>query len=57
MASRRKMGDVYRRMHSFLSACNVDGVKVDVQATVTMLGQDRGGSAVASREMIQVRGS
>jgi len=32
----------------------VDGVKVDVQATVTMLGEGRGGSAVASREMIQV---
>lgn len=54
VASRRKMGEVYDKMHSFLSSCDVDGVKVDVQATVTMLGEGRGGSAVASREMIQV---
>lgn len=48
-----KLDQFYHNIHSYLSSCNVDGVKVDVQATATMLGAGRGGSAVATREMVQ----
>jgi hypothetical protein len=53
VSSRGKMDEFYDRMHSYLRSCNVDGVKVDVQAAATMLGAGRGGSAVATREMVQ----
>jgi len=53
VSSRGKMDEFYDRMHSYLRSCNVDGVKVDVQAVATMLGAGRGGSAVATREMVQ----
>lgn len=52
VSSRGKMERFYDKLHSYLSSCNVDGVKVDVQATPTMLGAGRGGSAVATREMV-----
>jgi raffinose synthase len=48
-----RMDEFYERLHSYLRACSVDGVKVDVQAAATMLGAGRGGSAAASREAVQ----
>ena len=36
-------------LHSYLSSSGVDGVKVDVQATVSMFGWDSGGYAAVAR--------
>lgn len=37
-------------LHSYLASCGVDGLKVDVQATVAMFGWDSGGyAAISSR--------
>mmetsp|Transcript_34687 Transcript_34687/g.50811 ORF Transcript_34687/g.50811 Transcript_34687/m.50811 type:complete len:761 (+) Transcript_34687:273-2555(+) len=52
LSSRAKMDTFYQELHSYLKKSKVDGVKVDVQGAASMMGTGRGGSAVATRDMI-----
>lgn len=40
---------LYEQMHSYLASVGVDGVKVDGQAAITMMGANSGGSASKTR--------
>ena len=42
-------GGLYNRMHSYLRASGIDGVKVDCQAGVGLVGSALGGGAALSR--------
>ena len=41
---------LYNAMHSYLASCGVDGVKVDCQAGVGLVGSALGGGPAASRD-------
>ncbi|KAJ1496449.1 glycosyl hydrolases 36 [Baffinella frigidus] len=45
-------GEMFEKVHAFLASSGVDGVKVDGQATLTMLGSDAGGSAALTRGFV-----
>eukprot|EP00467_Chlorarachnion_reptans_P021808 CAMPEP_0114512736 /NCGR_PEP_ID=MMETSP0109-20121206/15153_1 /TAXON_ID=29199 /ORGANISM="Chlorarachnion reptans, Strain CCCM449" /LENGTH=1127 /DNA_ID=CAMNT_0001692477 /DNA_START=398 /DNA_END=3778 /DNA_ORIENTATION=+ len=52
MVSRKKADEFYEDLHSYLSICGVNGVKVDVQAAATTLGAKHGGGASLTRKMV-----
>lgn len=51
MVSRKKADDFYNDMHSYLSTCGINGVKVDVQAAATTLGAKHGGGSSLTRKV------
>jgi len=48
-----KVDDLYNSLHAYLKSSGVDGVKVDGQAALTMLGGGLGGSAATTRRFVQ----
>eukprot|EP00471_Norrisiella_sphaerica_P006578 CAMPEP_0184490666 /NCGR_PEP_ID=MMETSP0113_2-20130426/18508_1 /TAXON_ID=91329 /ORGANISM="Norrisiella sphaerica, Strain BC52" /LENGTH=939 /DNA_ID=CAMNT_0026874659 /DNA_START=713 /DNA_END=3529 /DNA_ORIENTATION=- len=52
MVNRHQATKFYRKLHSYLRSCGIDGVKVDVQAAATTLGTGLGGGAGITRKMV-----
>mmetsp|Transcript_18788 Transcript_18788/g.45238 ORF Transcript_18788/g.45238 Transcript_18788/m.45238 type:complete len:780 (+) Transcript_18788:3-2342(+) len=48
-----RVGELYDNLYAYLRSCNVDGVKVDAQAAVTMLGSQSGGSAFTTSKFVR----
>ncbi|KAL7134148.1 hypothetical protein ABFS83_11G007700 [Erythranthe nasuta] len=49
----KKVLDFYNELHSYLSSCGIDGVKVDVQTIIETLGAGHGGRVSLTRSYTQ----